>query len=324
MRRFSILGVVTAALCACATPPTPLNTPAASDEEVTIDGGRAPLHAAWRQPRPFQGGRVVLILPGSGPTDRDGNSIVQGIHPNTYRMIADALAANGIASLRIDKRGVGASAAAAASEQDLRFTTYVDDTVAWMNYAWRRSGVRCVSILGHSEGAQVAALAAARVRNCGLISVSGEGHDIGETIVRQVRAGGAPPEIVAQVQHGIDELRAGRTIPDPPAVLMSIFRPSVQPYMISWIALSPTAAIAAVRAPVLIIQGDADVQVSVDDARLLAAARPGAGLVILSGVNHVLKQAPADRAGNIATYADPNLPLAPSVIPPIVSFVRSR
>jgi len=94
--------------------------------------------------------------------------------------------------------------------------------------------------------------------------------------------------------------------------------------MISWIALSPTAAIAAVRAPVLIIQGDADVQVSVDDARLLAAARPGAGLVILSGVNHVLKQAPADRAGNIATYADPNLPLAPSVIPPIVSFVRSR
>lgn len=324
MRRFLILALVTVALGACATPLAPPNPSPASDEEVTIDGGHAPLHAAWRQPRPFRGGRVVLILPGSGPTDRDGNSAIPGVHPNTYRMIADALAANGIASLRIDKRGVGASAAAAASEQDLRFTTYVDDAVAWVNYAWRRSGVRCVSILGHSEGAQIAALAAARVRNCGLISASGEGHDIGETIVRQVSAGGAPPEIVAEVQHDIDELRAGRTIPNPPSALMSIFRPSVQPYMISWLALSPTTAIAAVRAPVLVIQGDADVQVPVDDARLLAAARPGAALVILSGVNHVLKQAPADRAGNIATYADPSLALAPGVMPPIVSFVRSH
>lgn len=293
----------------------------AADEEVTIDGGRAPLHGSWRAPEHWRDGKVVLIIAGSGPTDRDGNSTIAGIHPNAYRMIADALAANGIASLRVDKRGIGQSAGAMTAEADLRFDTYVDDAVSWSNFVWGRHGVRCVYILGHSEGAEVAALAAAHVRTCGVISVSGAGHDIGETIVRQITAQGAPPDVIAQFQHNIDELRAGRTIADVPGNMMALFRPSVQPYMISWLTKNPVTALAAVHAPVLILQGSTDIQVSVEDANLLNAGHPGAQLVILEGVNHVLKTAPADRAQNAATYADPNLPLAPSVMPPILAFL---
>jgi pimeloyl-ACP methyl ester carboxylesterase len=313
-------------LIACATPqPTTTSPPVtAPDEEVAIDGGHGQLHGSWLAPQHWRDGKVVLMIAGSGPTDRDGNSTIPGVHPNTYKMIAEALAASGIASLRFDKRGIGASAGAMTGEADLRFDTYVDDAVAWANFAWGRPHVRCVYILGHSEGAEVAALAAAHVRACGVISVSGAGRDIGDVIIRQITAQGAGPEAIAQIQHNIDELRAGRTITDVPPQLLSLFRPSVQPYMISWLQKNPVAALGAVKAPVLILQGSTDSQVSVVDANLLNAGHPGAQLTILDGVNHVLKTAPADRAQNVATYGDPMLPLAPSVMAPILAFIAAH
>ncbi|MGH8164360.1 MAG: alpha/beta hydrolase [Rhodanobacteraceae bacterium] len=80
---------------------------------------------------------VVLIIAGSGPTDRDGNSAVaagpgKSVHPDSYRLLASDLAAQGIASVRYDKRGVGASAAAMAgqTECDYRFDTGVTDAAA--------------------------------------------------------------------------------------------------------------------------------------------------------------------------------------------------
>jgi pimeloyl-ACP methyl ester carboxylesterase len=113
----------------------------------------------------------------------------------------------------------------------------------------------------------------------------------------------------------------GKTVAEIPPPLMALFRPSVQPYLISWLPIDPAKAIAAVKAPLLIMQGTTDVQVNMEDARLLAAARPDAGFVLLEGANHVLKIAPADRVANIATYADPTLPLAPGVIPALMTFI---
>jgi len=316
------IGMLLAAITLCVAAASRAQTSASSvDEEVTIDG---PLRGAWRTPEHWRDGKLVLILAGSGPTDRDGNSSIGGVHPNTYKMIADALAANGIASLRVDKRGIGASAGAVTAEAELRFDTYVSDAASWANFAWARSGVRCVYMLGHSEGAEIAALAAAHVRSCGVISVAGAGRDIGETLLRQLQAVDAPADLIAQAHHCIDELRAGRTVADPPPALMSLFRPSVQPYVISWLAKNPVTALASVDAPVLILQGSADIQVEVEDAQLLAAGHPGAQLVLLEGVNHILKIAPADRAQNVATYADPNLPLAPGVMPPILAFLAEH
>lgn len=292
----------------------------AAEREVSIDGGRAPLYGALLTPDGARPGPAVLIIAGSGPTDRDGNSITPGVRPANLKLIAEGLAARGFATLRFDKRGIGKSAAAAGAEADLRFTHYVDDAAAWAKLLRDQPGVTCVVILGHSEGALIAALAAQKIPTCGVASISGIGRPLDVVLMEQLTAQNLPANVIAQVSGVIAELKAGRTVAGIPAT-DALFRPSVQPYLISQFGIDPPAVLAAVKAPVLILQGDNDIQVSVTDARRLAAARPDAKLVILPGVNHVLKAAPADRAGNVATYADPTLPLAPGVIEAIGDFV---
>ena len=108
------------------------------------------------------------------------------------------------------------------------------------------------------------------------------------------------------------------------AALAALFRPSVQPYLISWLPLDPAALVAAYDGRVFIGQGTTDIQVGVPDAQALAAADPEATLKLWDGVNHVLKPAPADRASNIAVYADPDLPLASGVVADVAAFIRAN
>jgi len=265
---------------------------------------------------------AALILPGSGPTDRNGNGPT--IHPDSYKLIAEALAGANIASLRIDKRGIGLSAPAMSAEQDLRIQTYSDDAKAWAADLKARTHAHCVWLIGHSEGALIAELAAQYNADiCGLILISGAGFKAGDVLRKQLGAT-LPDPLKQQAFSALAELEAGRPVADPPPQLAALFRPSVQPYLISWLALDPAALLHDLKIPVLILQGDTDLQISVDDARRLAAARPDATLTILPGVNHVLKTAPADRAANIATYNDPTLPLAPPVAAAITSFIKSH
>ena len=292
------------------------------EREVTVDGGAAPLYGSLLTPRGGRPGAAVLLIAGSGPIDRDGNSTVPGVKPANLKLIAEGLAAAGITSLRYDKRAIAKSAPAAVREADLRFTTAVDDAVLFARLLKSQPGVRCVILLGHSEGALIAALAAQKMDVCGVVEVSGPGRPLGIVIREQIAAQTLPPGLKAQIDAGLGELEHGREIANIPG-LEALFRPSVQPYLISQLSIDPAKALAMVKAPVLILQGDNDLQVTVQDARLLAAAKPQAKLVIAPGVNHVLKSAPPNRARNIAAYADPNLPLAPGIMPPILAFVRS-
>jgi len=266
----------------------------------------------------------VLIVAGSGPTDRDSNSAIAGVRPNTLKLLAQGLAAQGITSLRFDKRGIAASAPALTSEADMTFGTLVDDVVAWAGFLRGQPGVRCVVLLGHSEGALLATLAARKVETCGVVSIAGAGRPAADILKDQLQAQPMPDALRTQVNTNIDQLRGGHRVADVPPELMALFRPSVQPYMISWLPIDPAAELAAVKAPVLILQGETDLQVSVEDAKHLARARADAKVVILSGVNHVLKPAPADRAANFATYADPELPLDPRVVPAVADFVKAQ
>jgi hypothetical protein len=272
-------------------------------------------------PRGSRPGPAVLLIAGSGPTDRDGNSTAPGVRPANLKLIAEGLAAAGVPSLRYDKRAIAKSAPAAVREADLRFTTAVDDAVEFARLLKAQPGVTCVVLLGHSEGALVAALAAQKIESCGVIEVSGIGRPLGVVLREQLTAQNLPPPLPAQIETSLTELEHGRQIANVPG-LEALFRPSVQPYLISQLTIDPPKALAAVKAPVLILQGDNDLQVSLADARLLAAARPDAKLVIVPGMNHVLKAAPTDRAGNLAAYADPDRPLAPGVMPAILDFVK--
>lgn len=294
----------------------------AGDREITVDGGRAPLYGSLLAPQGARSGPALLLIAGSGPTDRNGDSTVPGVRPANLKLIAEGLAAAGVPSLRYDKRAIGKSAPAMLREADLRFDIAVDDAVLFARLLKAQPGVTCVILLGHSEGALIAALAAQKMETCGVIEVSGAGRPLGIVLREQIAARNTPAPLMAQIEAALAELEHGRTVANIPG-LEALFRPSVQPYLISQLSIDPARALAAVKAPVLILQGDNDLQVSVRDARLLAAARPDAKLVIVPGMNHILKTAPADRAGNLATYADPGLPLAGGVMPAILTFVKS-
>tara|TARA_R110002051_G_scaffold11215_11_gene41109 strand:- start:917 stop:1849 length:933 start_codon:yes stop_codon:yes gene_type:complete len=288
---------------------------------VVLPALPAPLHGTLLAPDgPARA--VAVILPGSGPTDRDGNSPQFGISAQPYRLLARGLADRGIATVRIDKRGIGESAAAGPAEADLRFTTYAEDARAWAAEAAARAGRPCAWLIGHSEGALVALAAADDHADsiCGLVLLSGAGRPAGVVLREQLARGLAEP-MKTEAFDILSELEAGRAVADTPPGLASLFRPSVQPYLMSWLPLDPAALIAAWDGPVLIGQGTTDIQVTVVDAETMAAARPDARLVLWEGVNHVLKTAPAERAANVATYADPDLPLAPGIVEDVADFI---
>jgi pimeloyl-ACP methyl ester carboxylesterase len=279
----------------------------------TIDGT---LEGAAATPVP-----VVLIIPGSGPTDRDGNSGV--LRGNTYMLLARALAAHSIASVRYDKRGVGKSAAAIAAEQDLLFDTYVDDAAAWLRQLRADGRFSKIAVVGHSEGSLIGMMAVQLAPADALVSVEGAGRPA-PIILREQLARALSPELYAQADAIINRLQNGQTVDEVPAELAPLFRPSVQPYLISWFRYDPAAEIAKVRLPVTIVQGTADVQVTMADAQALHHADPSARLVVVDGMNHALKYAPdtSSQAAILNGYADPSLPVDPRVVDAVASAAR--
>lgn len=290
-----------------------------SEREVALPSEPAPLYGTLALPDGTAACDGVLILPGSGPVDRDGN-YPGGIN-NSLRLLAQGLAARGIASLRIDKRGVARSVAAAPREEDLRFDTYVGDAVRWLERLRAESRIVAVSLLGHSEGALVATLVAERSEVRRLVLIAGAGTRAGIALRRQLAASSMPPSLRESAETTLAILERGELVPHPPSQLAALFRPSVQPYLISWLSLDPAAELSRVSVPTLVIQGSTDLQVTTDDARMLAAARPGIELVVIDGMNHVLKTAPFERAANIAVYSDPSLPVASALIDDVAGFL---
>lgn len=262
---------------------------------------------------------VALIISGSGPTDRDGNA--PGMKNDSLRLLAHGLADAGVASVRFDKRGIGASRAAGAKEAELRFETYVDDATAWLAMLKSDKRFSSVSVVGHSEGALIGMLAAKAANAKAYVSIAGpaRGAAIG---LREQLAPALPPPLARESERILLELEAGREAPDVPAELNVLYRPSVQPYLISWFKYVPATIVKDLKMPVLLIQGSTDIQVPVRDAELLHKALPGAQLLVVPGMNHVLKEAPADKARQSAAYTDPRYPLAPTLVPAVAGFLN--
>jgi len=263
---------------------------------------------------------VVLIIAGSGPTDRNGNNPV--MTNNSLKMLADSLEAHGIASLRYDKRGIGASKAAGKKESDLRFEHYTGDATEWVKLLQKDSRFSSVTILGHSEGSLTGMIAASQSKPAAFISVAGAGESADILLKSQLAK--QAPQFADTCNRIIDSLKAGFTVKSVNPVLYSLFRPDVQPYMISWFRYDPQSEIAGLDIPVLILQGTTDIQVSVADAGRLAVANKKAGLKIIDGMNHIMKDAPEDLQQNYATYNNPELPLNRELIRHIVDFITTE
>ena len=188
---------------------------------------------------------VVLIIAGSGPTDRNGNQGVV-VQTNAYEMIADSLYKKGIASLRYDKRGVGESIAAIGSEADLSFEDGINDAAAFIQMLKSDSRFSKVIVLGHSEGSLVGMVAAERAKADGYISIAGAGERADKLIERQIKA--QSPSLASKATLLFDSLNRGYSV-DPPADLLMIFRPSVQPYIRSWLKYDPQQEIKKLKIP---------------------------------------------------------------------------
>lgn len=297
----------------------------AASREVTLEVPGARLAATLQTPDGPQHVRppVVLIIAGSGPTDRNGDNPASG-PSGTYRKLAANLAARGIASLRYDKRGIGASTLTDSREEAQSFDDFVADARAWLTWLSQQPDLGPVGVMGHSEGGLIALAAlqqATPARALVLLAAPGEG--IGATIRRQLAQNPAnPPEIVQEANAILDALGRGETVANVSPVLTPLFRPSVQPYLRSSLKYDPQRLIAAVHVPTLIVQGDRDLQVRVEDARQLAAAQPTARTHLAHGVNHVLVPAPLDPAGNFATYANADLPIERGLLTAVVDFLK--
>ena len=265
---------------------------------------------------------VALIIAGSGPTDRNGNSPAIPGANNSLRMLADGLAAHGIASVRYDKRGIAASRAAMTGEEDLRFDHFVEDAGAWVTQLRADPRFSTVTIVGHSEGSLIGMIAAREASADAYVSLEGTGRKAAEILAEQLKAQ-LPPELFAQTQAVLDQLSSGTIPKSPPKDLAMLFRPSVLPYLVSWFKYDPAAEIAKLEIPVLIIQGTTDIQTSMEDAKLLAAANPKGRFVTIEGMNHILKEVSGDRMAQLPKYGDSTLVVVPKLIDEVASFIRS-
>lgn len=265
---------------------------------------------------------VVLIVAGSGPVDRNGNAGT-ALRTNAYEQLATALAQRRVASVRYDKRGVGASAKAAISEKDVRIETYADDVLGWvrqLNADKRFSGT---VVAGHSEGSLLAILALQQAKAHAFVSLEGAGRPAGVVLDEQLKRE-LPAGLDKTAEAVVAQLEQGKTVADPPLVLAALFRPSVQPFIISYMKYDPAKEIAKLALPVTIVQGTADVQVTMEDANALKGGARSAKLVVVQGMNHVLKYAPdtSSQAAVLAGYDDPSLPIEPHVVDAVVAAVQ--
>lgn len=291
-------------------------------EEAILETPTGPLAGEFLVPDEEGPWPVVLILAGSGPTDRDGNSTMFPGKNNSLKQLAEGLAAGGVASLRVDKRGVGGSKGAAIAEKDLTFDLFIADAAAWTARLQHDERFTSVTVIGHSQGAQVGAAAAWQCDADGFVSIAGASRPVLDLVSEQLK-GQLSVRSRVEVAAVIAELEAGRIVEEVPNGLDILFRPSVQPFLISWQRRDPVLDIARLPLPVLVLQGTDDIQITVEDAERLAEARPGARLVLVEGMNHILKEVERENSlGQQMSIVDSTLVVVPEAIGAVLALVR--
>jgi len=285
---------------------------------ITLQIKTGTLFGTLTLPKSFVKGPVALIIAGSGPTDRNCNN--PQMTNDAYKKLAHELAERGIASIRYDKRGIAESVAAVESESSLVFYDYVQDAKDWIQQTKQDKRFTQVVVVGHSEGSMIGILASEKADK--FISVAGAGRGIGVVLKEQLSS--QPKVVQDEAFPMIDTLTMGKKLQHVSPAMMALFRPSIQPYMISWLKYDPAVELKKLKIPVLIIQGTTDIQVSVVDAKLLSAAKPDAKLLLIDKMNHILRTVDGDRDANLATYNNASLPLADGFVKEIADFILKQ
>jgi hypothetical protein len=228
-------------------------------QEVSIKVDGSNIRGTLEVPKSDHPVDVVLLIAGSGPTDRDGNTpLLQGKN-NSLKMLADLFAKNGIASLRYDKRGIGTSDK--VTENDLSFDMYVNDAVEWIKFLKNDKRFSRIIVAGHSEGSLIGMIAGTKIGIDKYISLCGAGHPAYSIIAEQLKNAGLTKEELDLNDKILDSLRNGlnvKNIPNNP-IFKSLYRTSVQKYIIAWFKYDPAKEISKLKIPILIIGGTTDI-----------------------------------------------------------------
>jgi uncharacterized protein len=294
------------------------NLLAQKDTELSISIRDGKLSATLCEPNTGKATHALLIISGSGPTDRDGNNAF-GLQTNLQKQMAHELAKDGIASLRYDKRMIGKSEFPGMTEADLTFDTLAEDAAELITYLKER--YERVIIAGHSEGSLVGLVANTKVAADAFISVAGAGYAADNLIYKQLQQ--QMPALADTAMYFMRIIKEGKDPENVPIMLMQLFRPSVYPYLRSWFKYNPASLFARLLIPAMIIQGETDLQVNYDHANMLKAVNSKAELLMVKDMNHVLKKAAhGDMNANYATYSNANLPLHEAVMPAVIQFIK--
>ena len=285
---------------------------------IVLETKTGKIYGTLCTPKAFKKGPVALIIAGSGPTDRDGNNSM-GLTTDAYKILAHKLAANHIATVRYDKRGIAESHDAMKSESDLRFEDYVNDATDWLTMLKTDKRFTMFIVVGHSEGSLIGIIAAKNGGADKYISIAGIGESADKTLKRQLAS--QPKSFQDNAFPIIDSLVAGKTVKNISKDCYTLFHPGIQPYLISWFKYNPSVEIGKLSIPVLILQGKNDIQVTVEDAEKLKAGNKKAKMLIMEDMNHVLRDVKGDRDANLATYNNPSLPLDAELVARISAFI---
>jgi uncharacterized protein len=293
---------------------------AGKDVNILVKGGT--LHGTLEVPAGEAPCPSAVIISGSGATDRNGNNPLTGIKNDSLKLFAESLASNGIASVRYDKRGVGESASAMTKEEDLRFETYIDDAVMWGKELQKNKRFTHVVIIGHSEGSLIGLVACQKMDVSAFVSIAGAGIPASQLLLSQLKPM-LPKDLFDHVEAIIGQLNQGKMVDPVPPVLNALFRPSVQPYLISWFSYDPANEVAKLKIPILIVHGSTDIQMDMDNAKVLARSNKLAKQTTINGMNHILKKVSGNLQEQISSYGDPRLPIAEELVKDITAFIMS-
>lgn len=263
---------------------------------------------------------LVIIIPGSGPTDRNGNQAMMST--NAYKLLAESLADQGTNVFTYDKRFLKQMHLEDFKEEDLSFDDGVEDVVEILQFFKNKNQFKKIYLAGHSEGSLVGILAAQKEKVDGLISIAGSGKGIDEILIQQISA--KAPFLVDETTSILSELKKGNQVEEINPFLQALFRKEIQPFMISWLKYDPKVEIGKLNLPILIIQGKKDIQVDEENAELLHQGAPDSKLVYNDEMNHVLKDIEGGMDENMASYNQPELPINQVLVNSIQEFIKSN
>ena len=287
------------------------------EKSVHIAIQKDSIYGTLLQPKTNEKKLVAILIPGSGPTDRNGN---QGmLQNNSLKYLAEALSEKGMATYRFDQSVISQSKFLGFKEENYSFSELVTEVKIITAYLKNQYKFSKIVLIGHSQGSLVGMLAVSDEVDA-YISLCGSGQSIDvllkEQLVQQV------PQLEESYTKTLNQLKNGETVTDVNPMLYSLFRPSVQPFLRDWMQYNPSEILSKLQIPILIIGGTKDIQVSDNEANILFKSNPKSKLVIIDNMNHIFKEIKGPLSENQMSYMNPSLPIMPQLVNEIYNFIQ--